>query len=88
MKKLLIITLLLLPLWTSTSNKTSLPIEFYAKWNDGTIKDTGFFLNLPKSRRDKISDSLYTAHYNKWVEEKYKINKLQTIKFLLKWELL
>lgn len=85
MKKLLIITLLFLPLWTSTSNKTSLPIEFYAKWNDGVVKDQGVFMNLSKSRRDKVSDSLYAVHYDRWVEEKYKTSKLQTIKLLLKW---
>jgi hypothetical protein len=88
MKKLLIITLLLLPLWTSISNKTSLPIEFYAQWDNGTIKDQGIYMNLSKTRRDRIADSLYAAHYDSWVENKYQTNKLQTIKFLLKWELL
>jgi hypothetical protein len=81
MKKLLIITLLLFPLWTSTSNKTSLPVEFYAKWDDGTIQSTAIFMNLSKSRRKSIADSLYASHYDKWVEEKHKTNKSQIIKF-------
>lgn len=87
MRKLFILILLFVPLWISPKEKTSLPMEMYAQWNDGTVKIHDIFMNFSKTRRDEIVDSINAANYDRWVEQKYNKNKFLTIKLLLQWQL-
>lgn len=65
MKKILILILVSLPLWTIQNEKTTLPVSAYAVWGGENIKASSIWFNLPKNRRLAIIDSIYKSKKQK-----------------------
>ena len=68
MKKILLIVIVLLIGVVSVKEETQkpLPVEFYCRWDDGVIKASPIWFNLPKQKRKQIIDSIYKQNKPLW----------------------
>jgi len=59
LKRVLIIAIVCIPMFTGKQEKTTLPVSAYAVWEDDHIKASSIWFNLPKDKRQEIINKMY-----------------------------